>query len=240
MPLKTMKTSRSVASSSRTLPIVIALAALTAACQQSQISTNSGPDDGYRTRHPIVFSEVPETMDIPVGLHTQRLSQDMRSRVRNFAHQARTKGNGSVEILVPSGSANEGSANALAQDIRRTVRSGGIPTGRIAIRAYPVDDPKVIAPVRVAYARVKAVAGPCGLWQENVGPKFSNRDDSEFGCATQANFAAMLQNPADLLGPRVSTAPDAMRRSTVFENYRAGEPTAGEYVEGLGTEVSED
>ena len=60
----------------------------------------------------------------------------------------------------------------------------------------------------MSYPKIAAVAGPCGLWPEDLGPSILNRRYSEnkeyynFGCATQRNLAAMIDNPADLEQPR--------------------------------------
>ena len=47
-----------------------------------------------------------------------------------------------------------------------------------------------------------------------------------FGCSTQSNIAAMVSNPADLLGPRSMTPSSADRRDTVYDKYVKGQPTA--------------
>ena len=55
-----------------------------------------------------------------------------------------------------------------------------------------------------------AEAGPCGLWPDDLGPDnnpdhFENREYYNFGCATQRNLAAMVDQPADLVQPRAET-----------------------------------
>ena len=72
------------------------------------------------------------------------------------------------------------------------------------------------------------MAGPCGLWPEDLGPSVLNPGYSEnrpyhnFGCATQRNLAAMIDNPADLEQPRSETAAYTARRTEAFEKYRKG------------------
>ena len=43
---------------------------------------------------------------------------------------------------------------------------------------------------------------------------------------TQHNLAAMVANPADLLGPRTMTPAARERRDIVWDKYVKGEPTA--------------
>ena len=47
-----------------------------------------------------------------------------------------------------------------------------------------------------------------------------NQNYSNFGCATQKNLAAIVANPADLLGPRGITEIDSTRRTTVIQDWQ--------------------
>ena len=65
---------------------------------------------------------------------------------------------------------------------------------------------RVPAPIRLGFTRIKAVSPPCGRWTADIVPDTRKGDDgAEFGCATQANLAAMVENPNDLLMPRAQT-----------------------------------
>lgn len=208
-----------------------------AGCQTIPSAENVKRYD-YRLRHPIVIAEQAETLDIPVGAQTRHLSPRLAQAVRGFARDARTNGAGSAEILVPSGSLNEGSAQVLASRIRAEMVRGGLPRGRIHIRSYPVGDPGAVAPIRVAYPKVKASVHPCGRWTDDLSSKMTNEDYADFGCATQSNLAAMVANPADLIQPRNSGPADRARRDTVFDKYREGSNPSGDYKEGVGAKVS--
>lgn len=72
------------------------------------------------------------------------------------------------------------------------------------------------------------VASTCGQWLHDLGAGDARRDMANtahfnHGCATQANFAAMVANPNDLLQPRAEGEIDAARRQTVLARYRRGE-----------------
>lgn len=213
--------SRAVYLGATVLMAGLALAGCKRALVYSDVQT-----DGYRSVHPIQLKEVPQTLDVPVGRNTTRLNKTQERTIVGFASDARTKGNGSVEIHVPSGTANESAANHVAGHIRKLVRRGGIPAHRIAIRGYSVDDTRSIAPVRLVYLAVRASVHKCGIWPDNIAANGKNEDYSEFGCTTQANFAAMLSNPSDLLHPRATTPADGARRATVLDKYQKGEPTS--------------
>ena len=94
---------------------------------------------------------------------------------------------------------------------------------------------RTLATVRITYPKIAAQAGPCGVWPEDIGPSF-NRDYFEnqpswnFGCASQRNLAAMVDNPADLVQPRGETPAYTMRRTTVVEKYRQGASTGDHHI----------
>lgn len=213
------------------------VALLSAGCQHSPTPESLARHD-YRLRHPIVISEQAETLDLPVGAETRHLSGGMRRAVADFAHEARAEGVYRVEILVPSGAANEAAAHSVAGELRHTLAKAGIPPQNIDISAYPVGDPYATAPIRIAYPKVKAAVHACGRWTESLTNDFENSDHPDFGCTTQSNLAAMVDNPVDLLRPRESGPADRARRDTVFEKYRKGDKPGGEYSEGVGAKVS--
>ncbi len=218
--------------------VILAVMATTAGCSNRHVVTGSVPTDGYRTNHPIVISEVPETMDIPVGRNSGHLSPAVRSAIVDFADSAQTHGNGSIRILAPSGSANESAALFVTEQIEKTLLQAGVPRHRISRHAYSVENTGAVAPVRLAYARIKAVVHKCGLWPEQMTARNRNDGYAEFGCSTQSNLAAMVSNPADLLYPRGSDPSDPMRRNDVYNKYRKGQDPATDYNESEG-EVSD-
>jgi pilus assembly protein CpaD len=230
-------------------PALAVLAALVAAgCQTQQPTTDVLATNDYRLRHPIVVGEGVKTLDLPVGSDMRRLSPQLSAVVSSFAAEARSRGGGAMEIIVPSGAGNEAAVHAVLPQIRKALVSGGVSPKRIATRGYPVQDATVSAPVRLAYSGMQARVGPCGQWTDNINgggsgtrhdPHLNNTQYRDFGCATQANLAAIVDNPSDLLYPRASAPGDQLRRGTVYKKYRAGEQTAAEVKEGDGSRVSD-
>lgn len=231
------------------VPALAILAALLAAgCQTQQPTSDVLATNDYRLRHPIIVGEGVKTLDLPVGSDMRRLSPQISAVVSSFAAEARSRGGGAMEIIVPSGSRNEAAVHAVLPQIRKALVSGGVSPKRIATRGYPVQDPSAAAPVRLAYSGIQAKVGPCGQWPDNItgggngmrhNPQLNNTQYHNFGCASQANLAAMVENPSDLLYPRASAPADQMRRGTVYEKYRAGEQTSASIKEGDGARVSD-
>ncbi|GAB4514387.1 MAG: CpaD family pilus assembly protein [Roseibium sp.] len=224
----------------RSALVVAGCMALLGCQNQSQSPTAMLAAHDYRLRHPIVVTEAPETLDLPIGRNTRSLNGPIEGTITSFAVDSRQQGNGAVEILVPSGGANEAAVHAVTPQIRRALQQGGLAKSRISTRSYAVQDPSADAPIRLSYASMQATAGECGSWPKNLGGGFGENVEYEnFGCAAQANLAAIVANPSDLLTPRAVTPADQNRRAVVIENYRKGDVTASEYTEGVGAEIAE-
>ncbi len=194
----------------------------------------------YRVRHPIVIAEKPEILDLPIGYQTRGLNRNIAGSVTEFAVRSRQNGNGRVEIQVPSGAANESAVHSVTPQIKSALKRGGVGARHITTRSYAPEDTGAAAPIRLSYARVQASVDECGEWPSSIDGKFGpNHDYQNFGCASQHNLAAMVENPADLLTPRASTPVDQQRRAVLFEKYRAGEITGSEYKEGVGAAIAD-
>jgi pilus assembly protein CpaD len=125
------------------------------------------------------------------------------------------------------------------------LEAGGVPRDGIKLRHYTPDDPRTLATVRLTYPRMAAVAGPCGVWPEDLGPSikdpnyFENKSYYNFGCAYQRNMAAMVENPADLVQPRPETPSYTARRTEGFDKYRKGTTTTTDYPEADKAKLSD-
>ena len=144
-----------------------------------------------------------------------------------FAQTWKHEATGGVLIDLPAGTINEGAAAAALREIQSILAATGVPPKAMMVRSYPANA-RTLATIRITYPKITAQAGPCGMWPEDIGPSF-NRDYFEnqphwnYGCASQRNLAAMVENPADLVQPQHETPPYTMRRTKVMEKYRDGD-----------------
>jgi pilus assembly protein CpaD len=186
------------------------------------MSTGSIPDD-YRTRHPIVVTDVEHSLDLPVAQGSTRMTTGMGDTVTGFAQDYRNASTGYVQIMVPHGSPNSPAASTIARQVRSRLIAKGVPSSKIIERPYQAQSSGDAAPIRLSYTATTAVAGPCGQWPEDLANDTTqNKHWENFGCATQANLAAQLANPTDLIAPRGMTPIDADRRMRVISDYRNG------------------
>jgi pilus assembly protein CpaD len=234
-------TNRTPADRHRTLRLLSAMVGLSAAlgaCTNTtgEVVTASVPDD-YRLRHPIAVQEADRSIVIFVGHARGGLSAPQRADVMGLAQIWVREGTGAIVADVPVDTPNARAAASAFQEVRALLAAGGVPPRGITLRHYHPDDPRTLATIRLSYPKISAVAGPCGLWPEDLGPSIRNSGYNEnrpyynFGCASQRNLAAMIDNPADLEQPRPETPAYTARRNIAFEKYRKGEPTTTTYTE---------
>ena len=146
---------------------------------------------------------------------------------------------------MPVNTPNARAAADSFREIRELLAGAGVPPHGLVVRNYRPNDPRHMAAIRLSYPKLAAIAGPCGLWPEDIGPSiknqsyFDNKQYYNFGCASQRNLAAMIDNPADLVQPRPETPPYTARRDEAFEKYRKGTPTTTAYPEADRAKLSD-
>ena len=208
--------------------LVLGTVAVLSGCgsMKDQMSTSAIPDD-YRTRHPIMLSEVEHTLDVPIASGDRKLTIGVQDSIAGFAADYLSASTGTIQIMVPHGSPNSGAASGMRKQIRQVLTTRGVPSNRIIETSYQAEANSNAAPVRISYVAITATTNPCGEWPEDLqNNTFSNKNYHNFGCATQSNLAAQIANPMDLVTPRDMAPIDATRRSTVIGLYREGSDTS--------------
>ena len=225
---------------------LVGLALALGACTHTDeaLTTASVPAD-YRLRHPIAVQEADQSVVIFVGHARGGLSAEQRADVMGLAQTWLHEGTGAINADVPVDTPNARAAADAVREIQSLLAAAGVPPRGLLVRHYHPNDPRQLAAIRLSYPRISAVAGPCGVWPEDLGPSIKNKSYLEnqqyfnFGCAYQRNMAAMVDNPADLVQPRAETPPYTMRRAEAFEKYRKGTPTAIAYPEAEKAKLSD-
>lgn len=226
--------------------VAAGLAAGLGACTHtSQEDTTASIPNDYRLRHPIAIQEADRTVNIFVGNARGGLSATQRADVIGLASVWLREGTGAIVAEVPVHTRNARVAADSLKEVRSLLMAAGVPPRGIVVRQYHPADPRLFPTIRLTYPRIAAVAGPCGVWPEDLGPSihnkgyFDNKPYWNFGCATQRNLAAMIDNPSDLVQPRPETPPYTARRTEAFEKYRQGNTTATNYPEADKAKLSD-
>ncbi|MBR0691845.1 CpaD family pilus assembly protein [Bradyrhizobium lablabi] len=226
---------------------LIGLTVTLGACQHAaddSLAYVNAPND-YRQRHPIAVTEADRSIVVFVGRGRGGLTAEQRAEVMGMAQDWLREGTGVVSIDVPADTPNARAAQDSLREIRATFAAAGVPPHGVVVRKYRPQDPRHMAAIRVNYPKISAVAGPCGLWPEDLGPSihngsyFENKPYYNFGCANQRNLAAMVADPADILQPRAETPAYIPRRNIAFDKYRKGTSTATTYPEAEKAKLSD-
>ncbi len=184
-------------------------------------------------RHPILVSQQPAHLNLRISGGSHGLSPAQRAEVMNFTSRfrANNKSNNRLVLSAPSGSANEMAAMSAVDEVRDLLLDSGFNESAIAVEAYSSDG-NASAPVRISYMSYVAEGPTCGLdWSENLASNRKNIGHPNYGCTSQHNLAAMVANPADLLGPRASGPRYGERRDVVMDKWTKGEVTASDKTE---------
>jgi pilus assembly protein CpaD len=225
--------------------LVVVSIALGACTHTDEVVTvgSVAPND-YRLRHPIAIQEANQSVDIFVGNSRGGLSASQRNEVMALAQTWLHEGTGAINADVPAGTPNARAAADTFREIRATLMGAGIPARGIIVRNYHPDNPRQLATIRLNYAKIAAVAGPCGVWPDDLGPSvnnpgyFENKPYYNFGCANQRNLAAIVADPSDLVQPRPETPVYTARRTFAIDKYRQGQTTTTSYPEADKNKIS--
>lgn len=162
-------------------------------------------------------------MVLSVAQGAQGLSGQDYSQLIAFATDFVRQGRGNLVISIPANSSNASSATIIAQDARRALYAGGVDDAQIGSGSYDAQG-RPEAPILLSFERYEAQKIACKPWSETDSRKTANNlSPDRFGCAQNANIAAMVADPGDLLGDRRDGPSEAARIQVGVEKLRKGE-----------------
>ena len=167
----------------------------------------------------------PAPVELMLAAHGSGLSEAQVAALRDFMGRYDDADRGAITIKAPEHGPDQSGVYRTATAARDyLIREGALP-GDVRIEGYDANgDGK--APVRVSFVAYHAEGPICGTSWSDLSREASNQPYPEFGCAVTANIAAQIADPADLMHPRASDPPDALRRSDVITKYRHAEITS--------------
>ncbi len=217
---------------------------LLSACAPDRAITGSTYPRDYRERHPIVLTDMPRTLDVFVT-GSGGLDRRQHDDVKAFAAEYRRHGRGVMVAQLPSGTGMEAAAHTMLAAIRAAMVEGGLPGAYMSVSTYPAADPRSASAVRLSFQRMQAKVGSkCGLWPQDLGAsdfKFdvNNEPYWNLGCATQANVAAQVADPVDLVRGRTEGRLDTLKRTKNIDDLRQGKDPSTQYRQDGQTSVKQ-
>lgn len=215
-------TPRRVRTSALTISLVTLMALGACATPESQYAPMSA-------RNQIQVAETVERLELYPRPNGFELSARDEHAVAGFLHTYGRFGDGPLYINVPN-RPNAGAGIAQTQGLISSLMAGaGLSHANVQTGQYhaPQRGP---APVVVSYRRLKSIPQDC-RHVGNVAMTYTNQPYDGFGCSQNANLAAMVEDPRQLLEPYAQTSPDMQRRSQVYDKYILGENPASEQPE---------
>lgn len=159
---------------------------------------------------------------IALSVHEAGLSASQRAALHDLAYRFAAEGAPRLVVEAPAG--GDPLANETAWRVKAALEEAGAPANLVQVVSYVAPDPR--APVLAGFETVRAVVPQCGTQWNALTRTGDNQSQSNFGCAVNANLAAQIANPRDIVSPRGMTPGDAGRRAVVFDAYRAAEQTS--------------
>ena len=207
--------------------LLLGVSALAACAGIPKPDLDRVPTASVADRHEPTAEAAVQSLEIAVAPGQIELGARERAQLSAFANDYLRYGHGPLALETPSGGANSEAASVLAADTRRALAEAGVSYAAIAGSTRDVAGETM--PILVSFSRFEAQAPDCApLWEQDLAHQSNNQPWPSFGCATNFNLAAMVEDPADLNHPRDMAARDSSRRDTVMEAYRAGEQTHAE------------
>ncbi|MNT24968.1 Pilus biogenesis CpaD protein [compost metagenome] len=164
---------------------------------------------------------------IALAVHDTGLSANQQAALTDLVNRFAIEGAPTLVVEAPAG--DDPTANQTAWNIKAALVAAGAPDHRVRVVSYAGPDPR--APVLVGFETVRAVVPQCGTEWGSLTRTGDNRSASNLGCAVNANLAAQIANPRDIVTPRAMTPSEAGRRSVVFDDYRKGDQTSAQREE---------
>ena len=214
----------------RRAPAFVLLAVLAPAlggCFTDRVVTGSVYPHDYRERHPIVLTESARSLDL-FAIGPDGLGYRQAGDLRAYLNEYRRYGAGGIAVQVPAGTEHA----AVTREITAAIREIG---GRVAVSSYYPGNRAVASPIRLSFERLQAkVTDRCGLWPQDLGVSdagfnLKNEPYWNFGCSVQANVAAQVADPVDLVRGRPETPPDTVRRMQNFAKIRGATDPSTQY-----------
>ncbi len=186
-------------------PLLVSLAL--AACQEPKRAAE------YRDDFPLTVS--PDTVSLSLEAPSGRrgLTGQAGLDFERFVRDYHNRGRRALTLTAPAGQ----NGRSGAEKIRSMLVNAGIPKNDIGVVSAGTGNI-----VTVSFNTFKVEIPKCGRFTSKANPNWSNRRDSNFGCATRRNLGLMVQDPRDLKQAQTLSPADGAKAAGTVSGYRGG------------------
>ncbi len=195
--------------------VTLALAALCLAACASAKSNPARTAANVDMLYPLKVS--PQADKIALALHAEGLSPAQTQALRQLALRRKETEGGEVVVSVPRGGADPVLAEQGLRAVRDALVADGVAVQDISSKPYDAADAK--APLVISYEALKAEVTACGKNWDDLTHTRDNEVYSTFGCSVNANMAAQIANPHDIVQARAEDPSSVDRRLSVLDKY---------------------
>ena len=168
----------------------------------------------------------------------KHLRLEEKAKIRAFVNDYVQRGHGPLIMSLPKNHGNEELAVKAVAEAREIAWTAGVDYQEIRGSAYEAGGSST-APIVMAFTAYDAIAPDCPQKSMiDFADATSNNDMSTLGCSVRTNMAAMIADPADLLGQRPLDEGDLARRTAQLALYREGQATAAQRSDAESGSVS--
>ncbi len=191
-------------------------------------------DQGAFDHNKIEVVKRTEFLEVAINPVASEITGKDREKIRAFVQAYRSQGKGPLILSLPNSSANPQLAVSAVAEAREIAYEAGLSYDELGGANHSSSEPMVLA-----FQYYEALKPDCGLASEyDFSDIRSNNDMPSLGCSVRTNLAAMISDPADLLGVTEIGAGDPLRRADILQKFREGASTASERGEGETGTVS--
>ncbi len=178
------------------------------------------------SRNEIGVTKRAEFLEIALPAEASELSDTDRDRIRSFVRAYTQTGHGPLVLSLPQTSNNAQLAVTAIAEARAIAWESGVEYDELAGEVHGAGD-TAPQPMILAYQAYDAIAPECASKASiDFSDVASNNTLPTLGCSVRTNLAAMVADPADLLGSRELGPAYSARRDVILEKFRLGESTA--------------
>ncbi len=175
--------------------------------------------------HTLIAKPSNQYLSIDLNAEDSELRRSEVQKLEGFLADFADHGHGPLMLSIPNSGPNAALAVRAAVQARDMAWETGVNYEDIVGMAYDATNYKD-APMVLAFKAYDVVRPNCKqLGAYDFTNAVSNSDMPSLGCAVRANMAAMIADPADLLGTRPLESGDNDRRVVQLLQFRDGEYT---------------